>query len=132
MSILRLERVGKNFSGIKAVQQVDAVVEENRITAIIGPNGAGKTTLFNTISGIYPPSEGRIIFGESRDITTQAAHRTACMGISRTFQNIRLFSNLTVLDNVKIGFHHRTKAGFFSAIIPFMAAPEEREITLAG
>ncbi|MHC4781350.1 MAG: ABC transporter ATP-binding protein [Planctomycetota bacterium] len=132
MSVLRLDKVSKNFSGIKAVQEVDAVAEKDRITAIIGPNGAGKTTLFNTISGIYPPSSGKITFGDSRDITTQAAHRTASMGISRTFQNIRLFANLTVLDNVKIGFHHKTKSGFFGAVIPFLADREEREITLAG
>ncbi|MHC5039907.1 MAG: ABC transporter ATP-binding protein [Planctomycetota bacterium] len=132
MTILRLDKVSKNFSGIKAVQQVDALVEENRITAIIGPNGAGKTTLFNTISGIYPPSEGRIFYRGDRDITGQAAHRTATMGISRTFQLIRLFTNLTVLDNVKIGFHSRTRAGFFGAIFPFLSRREEEEITEAG
>ena len=101
MSILRLEQVSKNFGGIQAVTKVDALVEKNRITAIIGPNGAGKTTLFNTISGIYPPSEGRIYFQrEGKNITGVSAHRIAYMGISRTYQNIRLFANLTVLDNV--------------------------------
>ncbi len=133
MAMLKLKSVSKLFGGIRAVSRVDCVVEEGRTTAIIGPNGAGKTTLFNTISGIYPPTEGSILFGDEEiDITGYPAHRIAGMGISRTFQNIRLFSNLTVLDNVKIGFHARTKAGLLGALIPFAASKEEREISLAG
>jgi len=133
MSVLVMEKVSKYFGGIQAVEKVDAKVVRGRITAIIGPNGAGKTTLFNTISGIYPPTEGRIFFlDEKRDITGEAAHLISHMGISRTFQNIRLFANLTVLDSVKIGFHPRTRACFLGAILPFLASAEEREITLAG
>ncbi len=131
--MLKLEGVSKHFGGIKAVNRVDCAIEEGGITAVIGPNGAGKTTLFNAISGIYPPTEGSIRFGdEGFDITGVPAHRIARMGISRTFQTTRLFANLTVLDNVKIGFHPRTRAGFMGAILPLLAAREEREIRLAG
>jgi branched-chain amino acid transport system ATP-binding protein len=132
MPVLKLDGVSKFFGGIRAVQDVDADVEDARITAIIGPNGAGKTTLFNTISGIYPPTAGTIYYQYEGDITGDPAHKIASMGIARTFQNIRLFANLTVLDNVKIGFHTRTRAGFFGAILPFLASAEEREITRAG
>jgi branched-chain amino acid transport system ATP-binding protein len=131
MTMLRLEKVSKHFGGIRAVSDVDAGIEEGRVTAIIGPNGAGKTTLFNTISGIYPPTSGAIAFG-TRDITGMAPHRVATLGVARTFQHIRLFATLTVLDNVRIGFHARTRAGFIGAVLPFIAREEERDITLSG
>jgi branched-chain amino acid transport system permease protein len=131
--VLRIDNVSRFFGGIKAVQNVTAEVHPGRITAIIGPNGAGKTTLFNTITGIFPPSLGHIRFGDPAvDITGLPPHKSAEMGISRTFQNIRLFTNLTVLDNVKIGFHSRTKAGFWGALLPFLAWKEEQAITEAS
>jgi branched-chain amino acid transport system ATP-binding protein len=131
--VLRIENVSRFFGGIKAVQNVTAEVHPGRITAIIGPNGAGKTTLFNTITGIFPPSLGTIRFDHPpQDITGLPPHQSAELGISRTFQNIRLFTNLTVLDNVKIGFHSRTKAGFWGALLPFLAWTEETQITEAG
>jgi branched-chain amino acid transport system ATP-binding protein len=99
---LQLERVAKSFKGLMAVNFVSMKVVEGEILGLIGPNGAGKTTLFNLITGVYPPSQGRIVFN-GKDITTTAPHARCWMGISRTFQLVRPFPELTVLENVSIG-----------------------------
>ncbi len=99
---LHLERIAKSFSGLMAVNFVSMSVTEGEILGLIGPNGAGKTTLFNLITGIYPPSKGQILF-EGKDITTAASHARCWMGIARTFQLVRPFPHLTVLENVAIG-----------------------------
>jgi branched-chain amino acid transport system ATP-binding protein len=99
---LQLERVAKSFNGLMAVNFVSMGVKEGEILGLIGPNGAGKTTLFNLITGIYPPSKGQIVF-EGRNITTAASHARCWMGIARTFQLVRPFPHLTVLENVAIG-----------------------------
>lgn len=117
--ILEVVNVSKHFGGIKAVSSVSFAVERNSIVSIIGPNGAGKTTLFNIISGFYKPDSGKIIF-EGRDITNIKVYECSKIGISRTFQNIRLFYNMTVLENVMVGRHVRSKSGlssFFDAIL---------------
>jgi branched-chain amino acid transport system ATP-binding protein len=100
--LLQLERVTKSFNGLRAVNNVSMNVNEGEIVGLIGPNGAGKTTLFNLITGVYPPSEGRIVF-DGNDITSISPHRRCWMGIARTFQLVRPFPELTVLDNVSIG-----------------------------
>lgn len=99
---LQLERVAKSFKGLMAVNFVSMQVDEGEILGLIGPNGAGKTTLFNLISGVYPPSKGRITF-EGTDISAVAAHRRCWMGIARTFQLIRPFPQMTVVENVAVG-----------------------------
>lgn len=100
--LLQLERVAKSFSGLMAVNFVSLTVAEGEILGLIGPNGAGKTTLFNLITGVFPPSRGRIVF-DGRDITTAAPHTRCWMGIARTFQLVRPFPHLTVLENVTVG-----------------------------
>ncbi len=95
------------------MQEVSATIDAGRITALIGPNGAGKTTVFNLISGLFPVTSGNIRF-QGREITGIPPHHIAGMGIARTFQNVRIFPNMTVLENVMIGHHTRSKRGFFS------------------
>jgi len=101
MRVLTLEGVSQEFGGLRALDGVDLSVEEKTIYGIIGPNGAGKTTLFNLITGIYNPTEGRIVF-KDRKLDGLTSFRVARLGIGRTFQNIRLFNRLSVEDNVKV------------------------------
>src|SRR5580698_9890381 len=107
---LVVESVSKRFGGVTAVQDVSLDVPRGSILSIIGPNGAGKTSLLNMISGFYKPDSGRILL-EGRDITQKKPSDIAALGIARTFQNIALFSGLTVLDNLMLGRHVRMKAG---------------------
>jgi len=105
--LLETRGLSKTFGGLKAVQNVDLRVEPNRIVSVIGPNGAGKTTFFNCLSGIYRPDAGAILL-EGHDITGNAPHQVCKLGVARTFQNIRLFPEMTVLENVLVGqFQHR-------------------------
>lgn len=113
--ILETKGASKHFGGLKAVENVDMRVEEGSIYGIIGPNGAGKTTFFNLCSGTYKVTSGRIIF-EGQDITNQPPEEIAKKGIIRTFQNIKLFKYLSVLENVKVGCHINTKTSVFDAI----------------
>ncbi len=130
MGILSLQGVSQEFGGLLALDEVRLEVEASQIFGIIGPNGAGKTTLFNIITGIYTPTAGQIIFRE-KAINGLPPYELARRGIARTFQNIRLFNKLSVLDNVKVGFHGVTKAGFFGAMLGLPAERrEEKEITL--
>jgi len=106
--LLETRGLSKTFGGLKAVQDVDLRVEANRIVSVIGPNGAGKTTFFNCLSGIYRPDSGAILL-EGRDITGRAPHQVCKLGVSRTFQNIRLFPEMSVLENVLVAqFQHRS------------------------
>ena len=104
MTILQVEGLGIDFGGLTAVGKVSFGVRSGEIVSVIGPNGAGKTTLFNMISGIYRPSRGRIML-EGRNITGIASHKLAAMGMSRTFQNLMVFQQMTVLQNVMAGRH---------------------------
>ena len=99
--VLEMQNVEKNFGGVRAIDNFSVKIEHGKIHGLIGPNGAGKTTIFNNITGIYKPDAGTIIF-DGTDITGTAPHRVAQLGIGRTFQNIRLFANLSVIDNVII------------------------------
>ena len=108
-SILAINGLTKLFGGLRAVSDFDMAVPQGRLYGLIGPNGAGKTTVFNMITGLYPPTEGSILF-DGQDLVGVDSHRITQSGVARTFQNIRLFQNLTVLDNVRIAYH--THAGY--------------------
>jgi len=113
--LLKISNLGKDFGGIVALQGVNFSVNSNYIKAIIGPNGAGKTTIFNIISGVYPPTSGGVWFKGER-IDNLSPHIIAKKGISRTFQNVQVFPNMSVLENVMVGLHPQTTSGFFSCI----------------
>ena len=114
--MLVLESISIRFGGLLAVDKLSVKSEEGKITAIIGPNGAGKTTAFNIISGVYTPMEGTIFFDDEK-ITGLKPHEVMCKGIARTYQNIHLFNNMTVLENVLVGMHTKSKHGIFSNIV---------------
>lgn len=114
--LLELKHVAKVFGGIKAVDGFDMAVEEHEIVGLIGPNGAGKTTVFNLITGVYKPDSGGIFFA-GQPIHRLPPHEVVGRGIARTFQNIRLFNNLSVLDNVKLALHNEPSYGFLSAML---------------
>lgn len=113
--LLKIDKLRKEFGGIIALQGVDFLVSSNCIRAIIGPNGAGKTTIFNIVSGIYPPTSGGVWFKGER-IDNLSPHLIAEKGVSRTFQNIQVFHNMSVLENVMVGSHPQTTSGFLSCI----------------
>jgi branched-chain amino acid transport system permease protein len=116
--ILELENVTMNFGGLTAVNDLSFTLHEKEILSIIGPNGAGKTTLFNLISGIYPPNSGKVFF-KGADIAGLKPHQVVEAGIARTFQNLRLFNNMSVLDNAKVSQFPRTKSGPISILFHF-------------
>lgn len=116
MTVLKTDKMTMKFGGITAVSKFDMEIEKNEIIGLIGPNGAGKTTCFNMITGVYTPTEGKIYF-EDKNITGMKTHEITKLGIARTFQNIRLFKELSVLDNVLIANHMRLDSNLFSAII---------------
>ena len=124
--ILVTKGLGKAFGGLVALDKVDLAIEAGKITAIIGPNGAGKTTLFNLIAGVYPASEGDIHFGGT-SLKKAAPHRRAALGIARTFQQVLLFGNMTVLENVMSGRHPRSSYGFLEAGLRLPKARREEE-----
>ena len=115
-AILETKGIGIHFGGLRAVDDVSFTAEQGQITAIIGPNGAGKTTLFNLIAGFYTPTEGKVYF-EGKDITGVKTFRRTDMGLTRTFQNINLFKDLSVMDNVLVGLHCKTKCDPISAML---------------
>jgi branched-chain amino acid transport system ATP-binding protein len=115
-SLLEVTRASKRFGGLQALEDVSFAIAPREIYGLIGPNGAGKTTLFNLLTGVYAPDDGSFRL-DGRDITGQAPHAIAAAGIARTFQNIRLFGNLSALENVMIGRHVRTRAGVFGAVL---------------
>jgi branched-chain amino acid transport system ATP-binding protein len=121
---LVVEGVSKKFGGVTAVQDVSLEVPRGAILSIIGPNGAGKTSLLNMISGFYKPDSGRIMLA-GLDITQKKPSQIASLGVARTFQNIALFSGLTVLDNLMLGRHVRMKAGVLSSVIYWGMAQKE-------
>jgi branched-chain amino acid transport system ATP-binding protein len=126
--VLEVQGVTKLFGGLTAVNQVTTAIQPGEIRALIGPNGSGKTTLLNVINGIYRPEGGRVLF-KGEPINGLRAHEIAQRGLSRTFQNIRLFGNLSILKNVMIGCHRRGSAGLWGAIVNGpMTRTEERAI----
>lgn len=131
-SQLLLEATGvtKTFEGLVANRQIDFQVKPNSIVSIIGPNGAGKTTFFNMLTGIYSPTAGRIAF-DGIDITGFPPHEVAELGIARTYQNIRLFQNMSALANVQVGRHVRMRGQWFHAILGTASIRREEEETRA-
>jgi branched-chain amino acid transport system ATP-binding protein len=127
MSLFQAEDISIRFGGIRAVDAVSFQVEPGEVFSIIGPNGAGKTTIFNLISRIYQPTAGRLVF-DGQDITRTPAHRIASLGIARTFQNIELFTNATLLQNLLIGRHCHAQASFL-AQLGFLPSARREEIT---
>ena len=126
MGILEANQVTKQFGGLTAVSAVDISVPERGIASIIGPNGAGKTTFFNCITGAYRPEEGSLVF-DGQSLNDRRPDQITALGIARTFQNIRLFGEMTALENVLVGQHHRLRSGVFGAIIrPARTRREER------
>ena len=112
-----LEAIGmrKEFGGLVAVSDIDFVIPQGAIVSLIGPNGAGKTTFFNMITGVYKPTEGQVVFA-GEDLTGKPPHAVTERGIGRTFQNIRLFQDMTALENVLVGMHCRLKGGILGSI----------------
>jgi branched-chain amino acid transport system ATP-binding protein len=120
---IETRQVSKIFGGLTAVNSVDLIVPENAIVSVIGPNGAGKTTLFNCISGYYVPEQGEILFF-GNPIHGQPTYKIASFGIARTYQNLRLFGQMTAIENVMVGQYPRFKAGWVDAIL---STPRERD-----
>ena len=114
--VLVADKVRKEFGGLVATDDIDFVIPRDSIVALIGPNGAGKTTFFNMLTGVYKPTTGRIVF-DGEDITGMPPHAIVERGIGRTFQNIRLFHQMTALENVLVGMHSRLKGGIFGSIV---------------
>jgi branched-chain amino acid transport system ATP-binding protein len=114
--LLIAEGVRKEFGGLVAVQNVDFTIPERSIVSLIGPNGAGKTTFFNMLTGVYKPTAGRIVFN-SEDVTAKPPHAITERGIGRTFQNIRLFQQMTAIENVLVGMHSRLRGGIVQSIL---------------
>lgn len=134
-AVLDVKNVTMMFGGLRAVDKVDLSVREGEIAALIGPNGAGKTTFFNCVTGMYKPTEGEMYIQppgkEVKNINGLPAHIVTEQGLARTFQNIRLFQNMTVLENVMIGRHCRLNAGVFGAIFRNKRTKEEEERVIA-
>lgn len=116
MTLLVAKNVTKRFGGLVALSKIDVEVKEHAIQSIIGPNGAGKTTFFNCVTGFYTPEEGEIVL-DGRNITGLSPDRVTHLGISRTYQNIRLFKNMTSVENILVGMHPHLKSGLIGGII---------------
>lgn len=128
--LLHVENLTKRFGGILALSEVDFAVNEGEILGLIGPNGAGKTTMFNCITGVYKPTKGQVMFspeGKAKRLSGRKPEDVVQAGVARTFQNIRLFGELTALDNVRIGRHCRTKSNFFGSVFRTKAQRQEEQ-----
>lgn len=129
--ILEIDNLVMTFGGLRAIDGVSMHIDEGEIAALIGPNGAGKTTIFNCITGVHKPTEGKVKIrnrdGRVEEIQGLKPNVINCKGLARTFQNIRLFNNMTVLENVMIGRHNSLKAGVFAAIIRNALTKEEEQ-----
>lgn len=125
--MLQVKGVTKQFGGVIANQNVTFSFEEGQIVGLIGPNGAGKSTMFNMISAIFPPTHGEIIFLGHR-VDQLPTHKMTSIGISRTFQNLQVFRNMTVLENVMVGMHNETKTGMFAAALLLPKAKREERL----
>ena len=115
MALLEVKNLGISFGGLRAVNKFDVVIEKGQLYGLIGPNGAGKTTIFNLLTGVYKPDEGTVLL-DGENLTGKRNIDINRAGIARTFQNIRLFKDLSVLDNVKVGLHNQYKYSTFEGI----------------
>lgn len=116
MSVLEAKNISISFGGLKAVDNFSVTIEKGQLYGLIGPNGAGKTTIFNLLTGVYKPNEGRILL-DGADITGKSPVNINKSGVARTFQNIRLFRNMSVIDNVKVGLHNQLRYSTASAVL---------------
>ncbi len=116
MAVLVARKVTKRFGGLEALSKIDLEVKEHSIHSIIGPNGAGKTTFFNCVTGFYTPEEGEILL-DGRNITGLSPDRVTHLGVSRTYQNIRLFKNMTAVENILVGMHPHLKSSFIGSVL---------------
>jgi ABC-type branched-subunit amino acid transport system ATPase component len=127
MALLETAGLSKHFGGLQALQGLDLRVEAGEILGLIGPNGSGKTTVFNVLTGLYRATAGRVLFDHGRhDLTALPPHRITALGIARTFQNQRLFNQMTVLENVLVGMHCRTRAGLAGILLGLPRVGAER------
>ena len=124
MPLLEIQGLTKAFGGLRAINGLELHVDEGEVVSVIGPNGAGKTTFFNLVTGMETPDEGSIVF-DGQDVVGLRPNQILKLGMARTFQNVRLFPAMTVLENVMVGQHSRTKAGLFGAI--FKTPSQRRE-----
>jgi len=129
MTVLLAKQVTKRFGGLEALRAIDLEVQENAIQSIIGPNGAGKTTFFNCITGFYSPEEGDIFLGD-RPIVGLSPDRVTRLGISRTYQNIRLFKNMTAVENIMVGMEPHLKSNIISGVVRFRGERREEKAAL--
>ena len=126
MALLEARKLSKDFGGLHALQHLDLAVEAGEIVAIIGPNGSGKTTFFNVVSGIRRATAGSVQFAGGHELTRLPAHRITALGIARTFQNQRLFNQMTVIENVLVGMYCRTRAGLARVLLQTPLCRRER------
>ena len=124
--LLQTQLLRKEFGGLVAVDDVDFTVPQGSIVSLIGPNGAGKTTFFNMLTGVYKPTGGQIVFA-GENVTGKPPHAITERGMGRTFQNIRLFQNMTAIENVLVGMHSRLRGGIVGSITRFPGSPVDRE-----
>ncbi|MBN2117512.1 MAG: ABC transporter ATP-binding protein [Anaerolineales bacterium] len=127
--VLVSKKLTKRFGGLEALSRIDLEVQENSIQSIIGPNGAGKTTFFNCVTGFYTPEEGEIFF-YTHNLTGLSPDRVTKLGVARTYQNIRLFKNMTVVENILVGMHPHMKAGLIQGILRDRATRREEQESL--
>ena len=129
MAMLEVKNLGISFGGLRAVDNLNMSIEKGRLYGLIGPNGAGKTTVFNMLTGVYKPTDGQIIL-DGEDITGKSTVEINKSGIARTFQNIRLFKGMSVIDNIKVGLHNQHK---YSTVPSILRLPKffktEKKIT---
>ncbi|MBI3316030.1 MAG: ABC transporter ATP-binding protein [Candidatus Omnitrophica bacterium] len=129
MALLEVKGVSKHFGGVSALSRVSLCVEEREIVGLIGPNGAGKTSFFNCLTGLLKVDEGKILLGrDQRVLSGMSSDRILEAGIARTFQNLRIFRNMTLLENVAIGFHARTRSGLWDAFVRSPRARKEEKM----
>jgi len=124
MALLEARRISKQFGGLAALRDLDLDIEKGVIASLIGPNGAGKTTFFNMVSGIYKPTSGQMLL-EGKEIGGLRPNRATALGLGRTFQNIRLFSNMTALENVLVGMNCRLKSTWFGTLLRSRSVMQE-------
>ena len=124
MVVLEAQKVVKSFGGVKALKGVDITIQDGTVTALIGPNGSGKTTLFNVLTGVVPMDEGRVYF-LGHEISDWPAHKRGALGMARTFQNLQIFQEMTVLENVMVGGFRHTSCGFISSGLALPKAKRE-------
>lgn len=129
-TFLQIQHLSRSFGGVKALDDVSFDAELGQIVAVVGPNGSGKTTLFNLITGLLPPDNGEIWL-EERRIDQLPTHKIVSLGITRTFQNVQLFENMSVIDNVKVGHYRHEHAGFLSSALGLTRREEQQTCEVA-